>query len=275
MKNSLCTSLLFLLLLLSKCLPISAQDYRVIGSVQSYKHTRNGQIAISVGDTLHGNDIISIKNEKDAKGQQIIALGSLEIKLPSGKTRKVARQHIKQKLDDIFFPSYFSKISKLASQYLSGFFKLKDREEKPAVHLQGKESCSGLEVSFISCDSNKVYSIPPINIAFDIQIVNHTDSIMYAVVACKSRKSKMDSAKPTIVRSKPDGDPIVLVPGETVTIPSPWRLKNNFSGFHLSIFGSSRFFDLKYKDDSSFWAYADNVIELPYIKRYYYYTNEK
>ena len=135
----------------------------------------------------------------------------------------------------------------------------------------------GLDVSFVYDNIPYAVDSIPVDSTFDIHLVNNTDSVLSIAISCRCKSASNVSYESIIIQTKSDEEPIVLVPGESIIIPSPFVRKENYFVYHINIYGSPHFFILQDKpgDERYFIANAENKFDLSTVKRYYYVTNEK
>ena len=274
-----CAPILIFVLGIIVCQDVVAQQYNVIESTMAYKHVNQDSIEIKTRDILFDSDLVSINNKLDSKGQQIIVTGSLGISLPTGEIRRTYGEYKKQTLENLFFPPFYTLLKNKAIDFFKGLLSLETKDEtKSAVHYQGQiDYIDGLKVSFVYDSIPYMIDSIPVDSTFDIHLVNNTDSVLSIAISCRCKSAYNTPFESYIIHKKPNEEPIVLVPGESILIPSPFVRKENYFVYHINIYGSPHFFVLQDKPDDEryFITNTENEFDLSTVKRYYYVTNEK
>lgn len=254
-----------------------AQQYNVIESNLAFRHNQLDSTLIEKGDTLVDNDLVSINTAFDSRGQKNVA-GSLSINLPSGRTRETSGIKPKQTMHDLFFPSTYLLLKERARRFINGLINYEYEDNRAAVHFSGIiDYKPGIECSFI-CNSQPYSSIEtiPINSRFDITVNNKTDSVMCIVIACIRKIADNLDLETNIISTIGEKDTIILTPGESITIPSPFVRTSGFFRYYFNLYAGPTTFMLKLNpnDDKYFIVYTENPEELNCIERYYYEDNE-
>ena len=248
---------------------VYAQEYIVNDSKMAYKHTKNDSIEITKKDALSNNDIISIHDSFDRSGQLTIR-GYITISNKVlGETKTVKGEHSKQRVQDLI--SSMSILDKCI-QYLQGIFTPKEKRKLSAGHYAGPNNY--FDCSFV-CNNMYYKTIKdiPHNLPFGVQIVNKTDSVLYFSMAIKWES--LDSTETQFLPNINKEKPLILVPGESKIVKSPFIIRDNYV-CHIDIFGSRDFFVLeKNPEENTEYEYLGiNTEGTCEIKKYYYGTSE-
>ena len=249
------------------------ESYRVDSVSRAYRHIMRDSTALNKNDQISLSDSVSIKN-----------YGVLRIASSDKKYEEYGPRDVKT-VKELFFSNQIVGIMGRVRNLLAGRIRPIKVSGYNSVHINrvyGDEDDikDGLDVNFY-CDGKDYpsFSSIPANKKFDIIITNTSQSVnVYSILF--SYKTKADNYFSSVIidsetsNSSLDYNPILLVPGETVTIPSTFRRLDGYFPYRLNIYGSTEFFILKKdsRDSGKIEVYSDEefVNKQNTVERYYF-----
>lgn len=272
----------FIVLLVSLFFPIYSfaqhAEYRVDSASRAYRHIQKDSTALKTADKIELSDSVSIKN-----------YGILRIACSGQQYEEYGPRDVKT-IKELFFSNKISGIMGRVKGLITGRVKPLKVSGYNSVHIHrvyGDEDDikDSLDVSFY-CDGKDYTSFNslPSDSRFDIIITNTSTSVkVYSILF--TYKTKVDNNFTSVIidsetgNSSLDFNPILLVPGETVTIPATFRKLDGYFPYRLNIYGSDEFFVIKKdsRDAGKIDIYSDEVFVNDHntVERYYFeYSDE-
>ncbi len=272
MKKGYLIVLLFLALFPTRVSAQHAKTYRVDSVSRAYRHIMKDSTALKKFDVISLSDSVSIKK-----------YGVLRIVCSDKQYEEYGPRDVKT-VKELFFSNQIIGIMGRVMDLLAGRIRPLKVSGYNSVHISsvyGEEDDikDGLDVVF-NCDGKgySSFSSIPSNRNFDIIITNTSTSLrVYSILF--SYKTKANNSFTSVIldseigNSPSDYNPILLVPGETVTIPALFRRLDGYFQYRLNIYGSDEFFIIKKnpRDQSKIDVYSDEkfVNEHNTVERYY------
>jgi hypothetical protein len=248
-------------------------SYRVDSASLAYRHVSGELSTLKKLDKIELSDSVSIKHN-----------GVLVIKSADHRYEEYGPRDVKT-VRDLFFSNQILGILGRVKNLLTGRIRPIEVNGYNSVHINkvygdDDDIKEGLNVAF--CCDGKVYSSfhdIPANNKFDIVLTNTSDSVrLYSILFSYKTKAENDFT-PLILDSVEsethlDFNPILLVPGETVTIPATFRRLDGFFPYRLNIYGSDELFIIKRDSRAAgkISVYSDEVFVNNHnkVERYYF-----
>ena len=217
--------------------------YTVHESSLSFKHQSGDSLLLKNGDTLYLKDIVSVGAILEAG--MLRRPGYLAI---SPDNKPVYGPQSAQTVKNLFFKSKFESLKDEFRERISRFFVTISTggpysESFQAIHSnQGDNFIPDIAtLSFVDTEGNRRSRIKvlPAQSLFDIEITNVSDSVMFYTVFCQWRNTDHQPLLTKIIAVDLDGQPLILAPGESVSVPSPFRKVDGFFEYYISLFGST------------------------------------
>ena len=255
-----------------------AESFRVDSASRAYRHIQRDSTALKTADMIELSDSVSIKN-----------YGILRIARSGQQYEEYGPRDVKT-VKELFFSNKISGIMGRVKGLITGRIKPLKVSGYNSVHIHrvyGDEDDikDSLDVVFY-CDGksySSFNSLPP-DSKFDIIITNTSTSVkVYSILF--TYKTKADNNFTSVIidselsNSPLDYNPILLAPGETVTIPATFRRLDGYFPYRLNIYGSDEFFIMKKysRDAGKVDIYSDEVFVNDHntVERYYFeYSDE-
>ena len=256
------------------CINLQAQDrltaYHVDSVILSYKVSKGIDQSISKGNTLFLTDSVKVTSENGFDGY-------LGLHSSDGKTYAVFSPKGPCQLRNAIFSNALSTIAKGVKGFMNGLFSPVEVTMAALRHHWGETDnlAEGLAVRFVR--NNQVYGSfrdTPCEEPCEILMTNTSDSVRVYSLVFQYKTKESNPLRSIVVDRTPEGDPFILVPGETAKISLPFVRPRGYFVYYLNIFGGTRFFVVNVRGDSPVQAklFAENE-DLNY-SRFYFESDE-
>lgn len=243
----------------------------IVDSVDvSYKIVNNNKIPLVVGEHILLQDSINVRSENHFNGHlRLKSLDGNEYNISSPTGPCTLKYALSGKL--------LSNFKKRLAGLRKGLIDPVEVVIEALGHLWGEENntSEGLSVAFL-CDGKVFPSFEsiPVEAPFSICLTNTSNSILAYSLIFQYRRSDTMPYQSIIVDTQKDSLPIILVPGESVVLPSDIIRPRGYLDYSLNIFGGSDFFLLQLAPDSPKTVHVVSDTNNISVNRFYFETNE-
>lgn len=245
-----------------------AQKYRVTVADMAFLHQRRDSSLLSKRDSLRLQDSVSVNNKYDIN--QVLRFGQLGIE----NREPVAGEHRTQTVKDLFFKTDIQRIKESLLAIITNITKTRDYTRN-AGHSQGpidypKDS---LDVVFrIGGKSfETIEKTPFLNTSFEIELTNKTRFTKYYAIVCNWETDDNRHNEFKVIDGEKNA-PIILVPEESIIIPSPFIIRDGYFKCRINIFGANSFFRINYDPkNNSIVTISDASLITESVERYFFY----